>query len=182
MSPKSYNISVKKPIKTLVVLVLGIVGFIFFYKKPNPPVTSFKECVAAGNPVLESYPEQCIHQGKSYTRNIGNELDLWDQISVTMPRPGDFIGSPLVITGQARGTWFFEASFPVLLVDEEGNTIVESFATAQGEWITEEFVSFYSSLEFTPSGKGKNATLIFKKANPSGKDDHDNQLEIPVIY
>ena len=26
---------------------------------PEPPITNFKECVAAGNPVARSYPPQC---------------------------------------------------------------------------------------------------------------------------
>lgn len=29
---------------------------------PQPVITSFDECVAAGNPVMESYPEQCRTQ------------------------------------------------------------------------------------------------------------------------
>lgn len=33
-------------------------------------VSNFDECVAAGNPILESYPEQCIHNGVTY-RNEG---------------------------------------------------------------------------------------------------------------
>lgn len=35
-------------------------------------VTSFEECVAAGNPVMESYPRQCRHNGQTFTE-ITNE-------------------------------------------------------------------------------------------------------------
>lgn len=31
------------------------------------PVNSFDECVAAGNPVAQSYPEQCHADGKSFS-------------------------------------------------------------------------------------------------------------------
>jgi hypothetical protein len=33
-------------------------------------VTNFDECVAAGNPVMESYPRQCNHEGQTYTEVI----------------------------------------------------------------------------------------------------------------
>ncbi|MFP4567405.1 MAG: hypothetical protein ACLFN8_00520 [Candidatus Woesearchaeota archaeon] len=33
-------------------------------------VTNFEECVSAGNPVMESYPEQCEHNGEIYTREL----------------------------------------------------------------------------------------------------------------
>lgn len=36
-------------------------------------VNSFEECVAAGNPVMESYPRQCAYNGKSFTEII-NEV------------------------------------------------------------------------------------------------------------
>lgn len=31
-------------------------------------ISNFEECVAAGNPVLESYPEKCTANGKTYTK------------------------------------------------------------------------------------------------------------------
>ena len=33
-------------------------------------VTNFKECVAAGNPVMESHPRQCAHNGVTYIEEI----------------------------------------------------------------------------------------------------------------
>lgn len=33
-------------------------------------ITSFEECVAAGNPVAESYPRQCIAEGQTFTEAI----------------------------------------------------------------------------------------------------------------
>lgn len=33
-------------------------------------VTNFEECVMAGNPVMESYPRQCQHNGQIFTENI----------------------------------------------------------------------------------------------------------------
>jgi hypothetical protein len=33
-------------------------------------VTSFEECVAAGNPVMESYPRQCRAGDKHFVENV----------------------------------------------------------------------------------------------------------------
>ncbi len=51
------------------VLVLGVLGWALFIREQEEVrvVDSFETCVAAGNPVLESYPERCLADGKSYT-------------------------------------------------------------------------------------------------------------------
>jgi hypothetical protein len=33
-------------------------------------IDSYESCVAAGHPVLESYPERCVYQGKSYVNPV----------------------------------------------------------------------------------------------------------------
>lgn len=81
-------------------------------------------------------------------------------------RPNQIIKSPLTITGEARGTWFFEASFPIILAHWDGLIM----AQAKDDWMTEDFVPFEAKLVFTidPSTYSNNGTLIFKKDNPSG--------------
>lgn len=37
-------------------------------------VTSFESCVAAGNPVMESYPRQCRHNDVTYVEDIENNI------------------------------------------------------------------------------------------------------------
>lgn len=117
--------------------------------------------------------------------HIAQQSDL---IKLDSPVPNETISSPLKITGKARGTWFFEASFPVTLTDWDGRIIAEHYATADGEWMTEEFVDFTASLEFTnPYNSGdpefmSRGTLILKKDNPSGLPEHDDYLEIPVYF
>jgi hypothetical protein len=69
-------------------------------------------------------------------------------IKVQTPLVESLVSSPLNISGEARGNWFFEASFPVVLVDWDGVVVAEGVAEAQGEWMTESFVPFVASLEF----------------------------------
>ncbi|QQR82802.1 Gmad2 immunoglobulin-like domain-containing protein [Candidatus Campbellbacteria bacterium] len=118
-----------------------------------------------------------------FNQSIENPLgaSIPDMIYVVSPRIHTEIASPLTISGRARGTWFFEGSFPVLLVDWDGKIIAEGFATTS-EWMTEEFVPFTGTIEFSKPAYDKNGTLILKKDNPSGLSENDMALEIPVVF
>lgn len=38
---------------------------------PQPVITNFEECVAAGNPIMESYPPRCMTKdGRSFTQDV----------------------------------------------------------------------------------------------------------------
>lgn len=111
-----------------------------------------------------------------------------DLIKVVSPLPMSTIQTPLLISGQARGNWFFEASAPVILVDWDGKIIAEGIITAEGDWMTTEFVPFSAELTFvSPYKTGdqdfmKRGALIFKKDNPSGLPENDDALEIPITF
>jgi hypothetical protein len=95
---------------------------------------------------------------------------------------GQKINNPLRITGQARGYWFFEASFPIVLTDWNGLIIAEGFATANSEWMTENFVPFTAELNFVKPVDFNNGNLILQKDNPSGEYQFDDALEISVTF
>lgn len=185
-----YNICMIKNVKNLIIflaLLTVIGGAIYFVnrvKKSESVVTSFEECVSAGNAVMESYPRQCMSKdGKNFTEFIGNVLEKADKIVLTEPLPNDTVESPLVISGSARGSWFFEASFPVFLTDWDGLIIADGIATAQGDWMTSEFVPFTATLNYTlaTTSYSNKGTLILQKDNPSGLPEYDDALEIPVV-
>lgn len=150
--------------------------------EPGASISSFEECVAAGHPVMESWPPQCrVPGGATFTQDIGNELEKQDLIRIETPRPGTVVTSPLTVRGQARGFWFFEADFPVVLEDADGRQVAIAVASARGEWMTEDFVPFEATLEFqppaTPSGR-----LVLKKNNPSDLRERDDELVVPVRF
>lgn len=105
-----------------------------------------------------------------------------DLIRVTSPSPNAVIRRPLAVTGEARGAWFFEGDFPVLLVDWDGRIIAEGVARADGEWMTADFVPFRATLEFETPGYGERGALILQKDNASGLPEHDDALEIPIRF
>jgi len=112
--------------------------------------------------------------------NSSPDTDKSDLIRVTSPESGATVSSPLTVDGEARGTWYFEASFPVKLLDSDGNELAVTPAEAQGEWMTEDFVPFTATLEFDESYTG-DATLVLQKDNPSGLPENDDELRIPLV-
>lgn len=112
-------------------------------------------------------------------RPAGNCRDEF--ISIEVPAPGAVIESPLLIKGRARGTWFFEGDFPVVLEDADGNVLSRSFVTAEGEWMTKEFVPFTGTLSFTSPASGSRGRLIFAKDNPTDRAELDDATTIPVL-
>lgn len=101
-------------------------------------------------------------------------------IRVTSPTPGTTVGHTFVIQGTARGSWYFEASFPVSL-RRGGEVLVRSYAQAHGDWMTTEFVPFSATLELPPSTEAGPALLVLMKDNPSGLPEHDDAFEVPVV-
>ena len=105
-----------------------------------------------------------------------------DFIVVASPQPGDVVRSPLKIRGQARGTWFFEGDFPLILKDPKGRIIALGFVTARGQWMTKEFVPFEGTLTFKKPATGGRGTLVFKKDNPTDRPELDDQMELPIYF
>lgn len=168
----------------LAVCTAQCVGVCKFSNPSIIEVIDFNSCVAAGNPVMESYPRQCRDPQSVdvFVEDVGNVLEVLDLIQLSTPLPGEEISSPLVIKGQARGTWFFEASFPIVLVNWDGLIIADGIATATDDWMTEEFVPFTATLEFIKPDYSNRGALILQKDNPSGLSENDNALEVPILF
>lgn len=104
-------------------------------------------------------------------------------LKLETPKTNDVLSSPIIISGEVPGPWYFEANFPIVLTDWDGRIIGEAIATAQSDWMTEEYVPFKATLYFSLddtiySNKG---ALIFQKSNASGLPMHDDAIEIPVF-
>lgn len=151
----------KRSVLILVIAVFAIIIFFAVY------------FLSSGRDLKDNQNDILFSEDKILIDNTETPVKL-DNI-----KAGDEIFSPVAITGWARGFWYFEASFPVRLEDEEGNLLGSSLAMAQREWMTEEFVPFLVDLEFMVSTTTK-AFLVLQKDNPSGLAEHDNEVAIPV--
>jgi hypothetical protein len=175
-----------KKILLLAIVLLLAVGAFFGYQyylqqQRVKAISSFEECAEMFS-VMTSYPGQCrTSDGRHFVQDIGNELEYHDEISVANPRPNQRISSPLQIKGQARGPWYFEASFNAELFDGNNKSLGTAILTAEGEWMTEEFVPFSGTLQFESTAT-ENGTLKIRNANPSGLPENQKELIMPVQF
>lgn len=107
--------------------------------------------------------------------------DYSSLIRVLSPQKNSQIKSPIKINGQAVGNWYFEGSFPISVVGSNGKILGGGVATANGDWMTTEFVPFSSEVVFDKENATSGA-IILKKDNPSGDPKLDDSIEIPVLF
>lgn len=103
------------------------------------------------------------------------------RIRVTSPAVNTRVTSPLTVRGEARGTWYFEASFPIKLLDANGKVLGQTTGRAQGDWMTENFVPFTATLTFTAPTTAT-GTLVLERDNPSGLPANAAEIRIPVRF
>lgn len=166
----------------LIVLVFGAAVLVWMGVKKA-------EEVAPGFSLGESEEADEVAQ-TTYGSEKGVEL------IVTSPLKDSVVMSPLTITGEAPGFWYFEATFPLVLVNWDGLIIAQGYATAQGEWMTQELVPFTGVLEFTDvlplteeiedlaqvQDFMKNGALILQRDNPSGLPQNDDAVEFSIRF
>jgi len=104
------------------------------------------------------------------------------EIVVSSPQPNQIVASPLLVEGSASGgKWFFEGSFPIKILDSQGNEIGASYVQAQSDWMTTEKINFKGTIRFI-SPKTGGGTLVLKNDNPSGRPDLDTEFRVPIKF
>jgi hypothetical protein len=150
----------KKPILIAAVLVIALSGGAVFYFYSRSQTTP--------TPAAPPIPEK-------FTPIQNNDIIIED------PLPGATVASPLTVRGSARGTWFFEASFPVILENRSGKVLAQTPAQTMENWMTADFIPFSATLVFDTANDFI-GTLIFKKDNPSGLPQYDKEVRVPVKF
>lgn len=119
--------------------------------------------------------------GEKMLQSSGNNntSSTHSDISVDNISNGDTINRVTTITGEAKGPWYFEGDFPVIAKDTSGQTIEAFIATAQGNWMTSNFVDFEVDIDLS-NYSGNTVVLEFQKDNPSGQPQHDDSYSIQV--
>lgn len=151
----------------LVLFSLGLRLFRFLNNKQEEVVQPI-----AGNVVTSS------------TTPIDSSSTTTKEIIVDQPLSGESFESPYVVTGKARGNWFFESSFPLNVVNEQDQVIGSGLANAQMDWMTSDLVPFVGFIQFLSDkipATGTKVFLVLSKDNPSGLPEHDASLKMPII-
>lgn len=152
------------PLITSLIIIVIIGVWFYAYQTFRPPV-------------VEEHTEPNVEE----TLDEGPVLETNSNITVESPEARSVIGDPVQISGEAKGTWYFEGSFPVRIKDAEGAVLAEVPAIAQGEWMTEEFVPFTLEISFVPP-TSDTGTIEFVKANPSGLEEQEDSFELPIRF
>ena len=146
-----------KVLLVMAVVVLVIAGVWFGTRRAAPPPSAVPRAVEA-----------------IYTNASA------DLVAVTSPLPGATVPATFTFTGEARGTWYFEASFPLEVISASGAQLVQLPVQAQGEWMTTNFVPFSAEVTLPATYKGA-ATIILHNDNPSGLPENAKSLTILVV-
>lgn len=147
------------------IAILGLTWALFAIPTPTPPITpsiNSGQAATTTPPVATTTPT------------------LAERVVVTSPKPNAVVGKTFVVSGQAPGPWFFEASFPIKIVDANNNFIGQGIAQAQGEWMTTEQVTFTATVTITSNYSGP-AEVVLLRDNPSGLPEFDDSISIPII-
>jgi hypothetical protein len=111
----------------------------------------------------------------------GNTQNQSGDVIVTNLTPNSKITSPVTITGTAKG-YYFEASFPIEILDAQGNVIGQNHADATSDWMVEGPVPFTATVTFTAQPAGSAGTIRFKNDNPSGLPENDKHTDFPIKF
>lgn len=163
----------KKNLFLIIIIILVVIlgGIYFFSKEEEPVACTLDTKLCPDGSYVTRVPPTCDF-APCPKENL---------IQVETPQANEMISSPLIIKGRARGFWFFEASFPVKLLDEDGNLLGQTIAQAQDEWTTEDFVSFQAEIQFSPPSTSR-GILVLEKDNPSGLPEHADELRMPILF
>src|SRR3989344_914355 len=107
-------------------------------------------------------------------------LPLSARVVVTSPKANSTVGKTFIVSGSAPGPWYFEASFPIKIVDANNNLLGQAIAQAQGEWMTTDQVTFTATVTLTGSYTGP-ATVVLMRDNPSGMPENDDSVSVPIV-
>lgn len=115
-----------------------------------------------------------------FTDSENNRRPIAELIQLEQMSMNDTITSPAVIKGNARGMWFDEGRFPVILKDKNHRTLSKTAAVATDNWLTSGLVPFEFQVSFKNSYSGQ-AYLLFMQANASDRSSLNRGYILPVI-
>lgn len=176
----------------IVIFAVILLGFLYYSKREGnyAAITNFTECKSAGFQVMESMPEKCqTPDGRQFVNETSTSTPqpgatstptISDRVRNLNIAPNQILTSPFTFTGDARGL-YFEASFPVEVVDGNGNRLFIGPAQAQGDWMTSEFVPFSIVLTFAKPTTATGTVIVYND-NPSGLPENQYEYRIPVRF
>lgn len=142
----------------LAAVIIGLFGVLIFWKPAQAPSQSVD---------VRNYPPLVSADG---------------HLQVDLPHANGLISSPVAIEGNViGGGWFFEASFPIKVLDGDGAVLGSGTAQALSDWTSTGTVPFSASVVFT-APHSATGTIVFVNDNPSGLPANQKSLSVPVEF
>lgn len=163
------------------ITIIILIGLVFYgtFRWQHGMVTDLQNQVVQLNSRLSNAQKNAsVVPEKDETTYLS---DKGVSIKVYSPLKDAKVTTPLAVIGEVPGNWSFEASFPVVLKDSNGNVVAQGSAQLLGEWMTTALVPFSLKLPYTTSVSG-NGSVILKKDNPSGLPQNDDSVTIPITF
>jgi hypothetical protein len=162
-----------------IILVSAIILRIKAQIDDQNALSKIEKNTVASVAVIEDSPEAITQENKESELEKSREVD----VLISNPQSNQLISSPVLVQGKISGAWFFEASLPIRLIDENNIVIAESYATAEDDWMTEELVLFSGVLEFSPEMiNSDTGYLLILKDNPSGLPENEGVIRMPIRF
>lgn len=118
--------------------------------------------------------------------NINAEPETYLDIKLTSPAASETAGEfklPFIIKGEAKGTWFFEAEFPIYIVDGKGTKVATAIGRATEDWMTTDYIGFEAAVnEITTVPATETGEIVLNKANPSGLPANAAEFRAPIKF
>ena len=168
----SKQLNIKSLIMIVLVAILIVCGVLIWNKqsKINSQQNSNSSENAANDNASNSKKPTTKHKSEDGV-----------SIVVNQPASNTVITSPLAITGSVPGSWSFESTFPIIILDSERQVIANSYGTLLSDWKTDKMVKFSGEASFEKPGSNT-GYLVLEKSNPSGIEKNSDKLEIPIRF
>jgi hypothetical protein len=143
----------------LAVIIFVLLGILFFVNPPQKATTTISTSAIPG-----------------YSTSPDGHVRVFD------PVPGQRIISPEAVSGSVTGGgWFFEATFPVKILDADGTILGQGQARAQNDWTSTGTVLSTGVIPFL-APHSATGTIVFSKDNPSGLPQNGESFSVPVKF
>lgn len=166
----------KNTVSIISIIILSVLLVGIAYISQNESLCCKYELCKQLTTICDSQEEEIDEEEK-----IGGEVlsDKGQKIYLENIKSGDTIDMGSEIKGEVSGNWFFEGSFPVRVLDIQGEVVTSLLAIASNDWMNENSVPFSVIIDFPLEQEGA-YVLQFEKSNPSGLDDNSDIAKIAI--
>lgn len=166
----------KNTVSIISIIILSVLLVGIAYISQNESLCCKYELCKQLTTICDSQEEEIEKEER-----IGGEVlsEKGQKIYLENIKSGDTVDIGYEVKGEAPGSWFFEGSFPVRVLNIQGEVVSTFVATTYDDWMNETTVPFSVIIDFPLEQEGA-YVLQFEKSNPSGLDENSDIAKIAI--